>query len=296
MVNIRGLGLVLAMAASFAAPSASYAIDIMPGDYVPLPKGTNLGLLYLQYQTNKNLNIDLNGVGDVPKSSYDLPLSLLRYLHYSEIGGVPVAFQGYLPIGSFTENRIGGVDQRTKDGIGDLTLGATVFPLTGADKPGGTTVGITAYVTLPTGSYDSKVPFNIGNGTTTFTPQLGIIQNLGHGFSIDAAADVAIYLNHDEDGAKFSQDPSVQLQAYLRYNFSAATAVSFGYSGKFGGKQYVEDIYNGQKTDSHGLRAFASTFITPTVQVQAMVGTDLSSADGGFKQDFIGTLRLLKVF
>ncbi len=60
--------------------------------------------------------------------------------------------------------------------------------------------------------------------------------------SSTAAADVAFRRDSEEAGnLTVSQDPSFQLQAYLRYQVSQATSVSFGYSGTFGGESFVND-------------------------------------------------------
>lgn len=283
----------IALAASvlFAAPAN--AIDIMPGDYTVLPAGTNALLLYGQYSQSSKLKVD--GVGEVPDSKLGLGIGIARYLHYTSVGGVPVGLQAFLPFGGFTEARIGGAEPLTKSGIGDLTLGITAWPLSSAD-PTGTTLGVTAYVSLPTGAFrDEPGAINIGSGTWTFTPQIGLIQGLGNGFFFDGALDVAVRSDHSENGIEFSRDASVQVQAYLRYQFSATTNVSFGYSGTFGGKDFVNDTYAGTKTRSDQLRLFGSTFLTPTLQVQGMIGTDLNT-QGGFRNDFIGTVRLMKLF
>lgn len=101
--------------------------------------------------------------------------------------------------------------------------------------------------------------------------------------------------DHDEGGVEVSRDASVQVQAYLRYQFSQATNVAFGYSGTFGGEDHIGGAYAGTKTRSDQLRAFASTFVTPTLQLSGMVATDING-EGGFKNDFVGTIRLMKLF
>lgn len=288
-MQIRNL--VLAAGLVFASPAL--AIDIMPGDYTVLPKGTNAALLYGQYSTSDTL--DIEGLGEIPESELGLGLGIARYLHYTELGGLPVGLQAFLPFGGFTEARIGGVDQNTKDGIGDLTIGATVWPISSAD-PTGTTLGFTTYVSFPTGSYSAEPgTVSLGSGTWTVTPQIGVIQGLGNGFFFDGAVDVALRADHTENGVEISRDPSMQVQAYLRYQFSQATSVSFGYSGTFGGKDFANDAFAGTETRTDQLRAFASTFITPTMQLHGMIGTDVNT-EGGFKNDFVGTIRLMKLF
>lgn len=280
-----------AAGAFFALPAA--AIDIMPGDYTVLPAGTNALLLYGQYSTSSEL--DIEGVGEIPESDFDLGLGIARYLHYNQIGGIPVAAQAFIPFGGISEARIGGVDALTDDGIGDLTVGFTAWPVSSAD-PEGTTVGVTAYLTMPTGAYrEEPGSINLGSGTWTVTPQIGVIQGLGKGFFFDGAVDVAIRADHEENGLEFSREASLQLQAYLRYQFSAATSVSFGYSGIFGGEDKINGVATGTQTRTNQLRLFGSTFVTPTVQLHGMIGTDIDT-DGGFKNDFVGMLRLMKLF
>ncbi|WP_020178265.1 transporter [Methylopila sp. M107] len=289
-----------ALALGLALPGSANAIDIIPGDYTAMPSGTTLGLLYFGFSDNSNLRINNT---KIPDSKYSVATVIPRILHYSEIAGVPIAIQAFIPVGKFTDHKVGGFDAEKNNGVGDLVGGFTVFGLTGADKPGGTTAGLTGYVSAPTGKYDIDRPFNIGSGTWTFFPQLGVIQNLGNGFFLDLAADVTFYKDFRDDHAlfggskvKIKQNETYQLQGYLRYNFSPATYIATGYNGRFGGAQSIEGVRTGLKTDSDGLRAFAGTFITPTIQLTAVAGVDVSRAKGGFRNDFTGQIRLLKLF
>lgn len=283
-----------AIVAALAAVQPAKAIDIMPGDYTVFPKGTNMFLLYGQYSHASKLKIDAPGPA-IPGSDLGVAIGIARVLHYNEIAGIPVGVQAFIPFGGFTSARIGGQKQRTQDGLGDLTMGATIWPVN-IPGPTGTTIGLTAYVTAPTGNYSARPgTVSLGSGTWAFTPQLGIIQGLGNGFFLDLAADVAIRDDHREFGLTIRRDPSYQAQAYLRYQFSPTTNVSFGYSGTYGGKDFVGGTYARTKTRQDQIRVFASTFLTKTTQIQAMVGTDVS-AQAGFKQDVVGTIRLLQLF
>ncbi len=205
---------------------------------------------------------------------------------------MPVLYHVILPIGKL-DARIGGVDQPISDGFGDLTLGATVYPIH-SNEPTGTTLGFSTFIAAPTGAFDPN-RVSLGSGTWTFTPQIGLQQGLGNGFFFDAYADVAIQLDHKEDGREFSRKPSSELQAYLRYQFDQKTSVSFGYAGLFGGEGEVNGVKTGLQTRSDQLRLFANTFVLPDVQLQGMVGTDIGGK-GGFEQNFVAQIRLLKVF
>lgn len=111
------------LAATALAPGSAWAIDVSPADYTVLPPGTNLILGYAQYSTARELHVD--GAGKVPSSDLDVAVGLARYVHYSELGGVPISVQAIAPFGNL-DARIGGADQPIADGLGDITLGATV--------------------------------------------------------------------------------------------------------------------------------------------------------------------------
>jgi hypothetical protein len=78
--------------------------------------------------------------------------------------------------------------------------------------------------TFPTGPYDADRTINFGSDTYTVTPQIGLIQNLGNGFYLDAAIDVAFRRDVSEGSLEFSRDPSTLVQAYLRYKLTPATS------------------------------------------------------------------------
>lgn len=268
------------------------AIDIMPGDYTVLPKGTTLGLFYAGHSSSNEFSLD--GVGRIPSSHLDTNLGIARVLHYSQIGNMPVAYQAFLPFGSLDNFKVGGAKPDANDGVGDLTLGFTTFFATPAEPSKGTTVGVTWYLTTPTGSYDLGKP-GLGSGTYTFMPQLGVIHGFGNGWFFDGALDVAMQKDHREHGVEVSVDPSWQAQAYLRRQLSAATSVSFGYSAVTGGKSFKDDVYDLQKTRGDVVKVFASHMFTPSFQVNGMLGTEFNT-EGGFKDKLITQVRLMKVF
>lgn len=277
---------------ALAAAGNAAAIDIMPADYTILPKGTTLGLFYLGHASSDEFKLD--GMGKVPSSSLDTNLGIARVLHYSQIGNMPVAYQAFLPFGSLDNFKVGGAKPDANDGMGDLTLGFTTFFSTPAEPTKGTTVGLTYYLVLPTGDYDLGKP-GLGSGTYTFMPQLGVVHGFGNGWFFDGALDVSLQKDHREHGVDVSVDPSWQAQAYLRRQLSAATSVSFGYSGVYGGKSYKDDVYDMQKTRGDTIKVFASHMLTPTLQLNGMLGTEFN-VEGGFKDDIIAQVRFMKVF
>lgn len=267
------------------------AIDIGPGDYAILPEGTKLGLLYLQHLRSDSLSI---GGNEVPGSEFKGTVGLLRGLYYTDWGNERVALHMVLPISSLNTASIGGVDQPIADGLGDLTLGVTYWPVKPENEETGTTVGLSLFVTAPTGKYEFG-SVGIGEGTWQITPQVGVIQGLGGGFYIDGALDVALSFDHDEAGVSVSRDPSWQLQAMLRKQFNPTTSLAIGYSGHRGGELAFDGVENGQKTSRDQIRLYGTKFLTPDFQIQGMIGRDISTK-GGFEYDSVAQIRLMKVF
>ncbi len=282
---------VVSSLAVFATTAPSYAIDGSPNDYAWLGDGTTVAALYLQSSSAGTLKLD--GTGKVPDSKLASSFALLRGLHFFTIGEQKFSTNAYMAVATFHDARVNGRDQKTTDGISDFTFGATWYPLTSQEATG-TTLGLSTFLTTPTGAFEAN-RVTMGSGTWTVTPQVGIVQGLGGGFYFDGIADIAIAADHSKDGIHYEQDPSAQLQTYIRYQVTPESALSFGYSGSFGGKSYQNGVYTGLKTRRDQLRAFASTFITPSTQLQGMVGHDVG-VEGGYQTDIVGQLRLAVVF
>lgn len=269
----------------------AHAIDTSPGDYTLLPPKTAIALQYFQYSTTDDIRFD--GVGKVPGSKVEAVMGVSRFLYYGEAGDLRYGLQAYLPYGWFSEARIGGTAVPEGNGLGDLTVGATAWLIQPSNPVTGTTLAATAFLTLPTGNYD-PAGVSMGSGTYTLTPQIGLIQGLGGGFYFDGTLDVALSRDHDEGGVTLSRDPSYQAQAYLRYQPSQRTSFSAGYSGKFGGEAYADDIYTGSKTRVDSLRLFANYFLTPTLQFEGMLSREFR-AEGG-PANAVTQIRILKIF
>ncbi|RRH73434.1 transporter [Falsigemmobacter faecalis] len=289
MTRVNFVSAALAAMTLSAAPAL--AADVQPGDYAWVGDGRTLAIAYVQNQQAKSFRA-ADG-SDVPASKLDANVLILRAVHYRELAGQKFAFHAIAPMGKFSTATIGGADQPVKNGLGDLTLGVTWFPMTSAE-PTGTTFGISGFVTAPTGNYEPG-HVSVATGGWSFTPQLGMVQGLGNGFFLDAAAEANIYRDFSKDGVAISQDTTYQAQAYLRYQWDEATAFSLGYTEKSGGDLFVNGAAAGQKTDFKQIRLLASKFVNPTTQVQLMLGKD-TEVRGGFKNEPLAQVRFTKVF
>ncbi len=283
--------LMLASVSAFVGATQAHAIDSAPGDYTWLGVDRNALAFYTQYSSAGSLT--LGTVGAVPNSRVDALLEVIRGARSFEIADQKFAAQFYLSFGGFTSATIGGIDQRKTDGLGDLTGGLTWYALA-SREPTGTTLGLSVFVTAPTGSFDIA-NVSLGSGAWTVTPQIGLIQGLGNGFFMDVIADVSASPDFTANGVNVSRSTSGQFQAYLRYKPTLASSVSFGYSGTFGGNYYMNGAYTGQKFRDDQLRVFAATFVSEQIQLQGMLATSINT-DDGFQNSIIAQLRVLALF
>lgn len=273
------------------AVAPAHAIDVGPADYTILPGGTTLGMLYWQRLSSDKLTVNGN---QIPGSKFDADIAILRSLNYFTLGDMPAAFHVVAPFASIGTANIGTIKQNTSEGVGDTTLGLTLWPVQPDNPDTGTTLGFSLFVTLPTGAYD-PARIGIGGGTFTITPQVGLIQGLGGGFYFDGVLDVALQQDHEENGQTYERAPAWQLQAMLRKQWGPTTSLAIGFSGQRGGAQKVNGVETGLKVHRDQARIYGTHFLTPTTQIQAMYGKDFN-VEGGFEYDSVLQLRLVQVF
>lgn len=274
------------------APLPALAIDVEPGDYVPLPAGSNaLALFYGNYRSDQ---FSLDGA-EIPDSKLSGQAVTLQYNRYIELFGKPLALQVYLPYASFSTARVGGQELSEGEGVGDLTFGATIWPV--ADDPRdltGSTLGLSMYASVPTGDYELGGA-NVGFGGTVVTPQIGLIQGLGGGRFLDVIYDVSFTRDFDVDGVNVEVDPIHQAQIWLRQYLSDRTNIAIGYNGIRGGETSFDGYDMGIATDLDEIRFAVSHFIDPSTEIAGRVSFSYDAEDG-FSNKPMVQLRFLKLF
>lgn len=281
-------------ALSLSAASA-FALDIQPRDYRLLPAGTNLALAYYDFAHRSSVKID-NGPTYKNNTMLDSHIGILRYVHYTELGGLPIAVQALLPFGGLTNGKIAGAGLENAGGFGDPYLSVVIWPYHNAEQ--GTDVAIASYTQPPLGNYDRSRALNLGSNRWTQDFQVSLTQSLGKSLTWEIEGDAIFYSNNTKANAAsqtLKQDPTFQLQSWLSYDLTPTSYIAAGYNGYFGGKQEVAGAPNGFKTSLHEVRATYAQFVTSSVQVLGSLYHDLA-VDGGFKRDIGLTLRVLKVF
>ncbi|AFT72638.1 Quinohemoprotein alcohol dehydrogenase protein [Alloalcanivorax dieselolei B5] len=279
--------------ALFSTASQSHAVDVDAGDYTALPAGTNLAMVYYQYADRDRLYSD----GDrVPiNAGLESHVGILRGVHFTQIGDYIVDPQFLLPFGHL-EGKDDTKSLGDADGLGDLILAATVWLV---NKPETNTYfGITPFLYVPTGTYDHDDALNLGENRWKFALQAGYITGLTKKVSLDVAADVTVHGKNDDFGANKDtqkQDPLFQVQTFLRYHLRENLDLRAGLSHTFGGETEINGIDQDDRARTTKMTIGSGWFVTPSVQLLANYGRDLS-VENGFKENNRFNLRILKAF
>jgi len=284
--------LCLGLAVGFAG--STKAQEIEPYEFVPLPAGTNLAIGYYVYGHDTEFNVARGPT--IKNSGLEVNVGILRLVHFFEIAGHPAGVQVLQPFGSLSGGHIDGQGLNSAFGAQNTTLSAFFWPYVNTATK--TNIVTTAFLYPPTGTYDSRVPINLGDNRWSGDLQIGLSQGIGDHFAFDAEFDTVLYGdngNYVPGGRRLSQDPTYRAQLWANWRWSAAFTTSIGYEGIFGGNQQVNGFLNGSKTEEQRIRANAALFVTPRIQTMLELNHDVKSV-GGFKQDFGATVRVVYVF
>ncbi|MGX1186449.1 hypothetical protein AB7M29_004128 [Pseudomonas sp. F-14 TE3623] len=293
-LSMRPTALVLGLLLSKHA----LAVDVNAGDYTALPSGTNVAAWYQQYGRATSFNLD-DGPTSSKSTSLKSNISILRLIHFDEIGGITVDPQILLPFGNVYDAKIGGHSLGSASGMADPILGATFWLINQPTAGGsGRYFGVTPLVYLPLGRYDKDEALNLGENRYKFDLQLGWVEPLWGKSALELYADAVFYGDNDDAGTgnqTLEQDPTYQLQANLRYDFNPQQRIAFGYSASAGGKQFLEGDYTGQKTEVQQVRFEFQQMVGSSVQLSTQLTRD-TYVEGGFKEDLGVNLRALLLF
>jgi len=106
-----------------------------------------------------------------------------------------------------------------------------------------TIVGVSLFVTAPTGQYDPNRLINIGTNRWSFKPELGVSKALG-AWTLEAAAGVTFYTDNDAfagDGVR-RQDPLYSVQGHAIYNFNPRLWAALDGTYYTGGRTTVNGV------------------------------------------------------
>lgn len=285
---------VLASSTMLCWSTVTHALEITAGDYEPLPPGMNVLLVYAQHAESSDFYSNGNKVSDDFRLKTDV--SLLRYIHsFALSNNAVIEPQFILPYGHLKAGgEASALGQTT--GAGDLILGAPVkWTLATANKD---VFSVAPYLYLPTGSYENDDTLNLGENRWRLLLQAAYIHHFNARWALDTAADVSWFSDNDDYGSgsdTLEQKTRYEYQAYLSYKVSPQTRFAIGGGHIDGGENRVGGVNQDDQLSTTYLRVSATHMLTPSIQVQAVLGKDVE-VEEGFREKARLNLRLAKLF
>jgi len=282
-------GLVL-LASGLSAAGSARALDLDAGDYVAAPAGTTLGLLYLQGAERDRLYRAGHRQPDSP--GLDSEIGILRLVHYTDLAGYRVAPQLLVPFGRLDGHR--GLEDTS--GLADPILAMPLWLINEPERR--RYLGVTPYLFLPLGEYDSDEQLNLGENRWKLNLQIGYVDALSERLSLDLAADVMFYGRNNRYGSgrwTQRQKPSYQYQGFLRYQLTPTADLRVGLSWLDGGENRVDKLWLDDRQETGKWSLGFSWFFLPKAQVAATYGRDFA-VENGFREEHRLNIRLMQVF
>ncbi len=271
------------------------AVDVNVADYTAAPAGTNLAMWYQQYTDADSYGLQ-GGKTLSNGTSQKSNTSIVRLIHFTQIGGITINPQILLPFGHVYDTKSDGQTIGGTSGMSDPIVGATIW-LVNQPEAGvsGRYVALTPLVYVPVGEYNRHDAMNMGGNRWKGDLQLGWIEPLKGKLSMEWYADAVFYGDNSEAGngsQRLEQDNSYELQGFLRYDLNPAQRVALGYAVNAGGKQYLDGDYNDSRTDSQQVRVEFQQMVGKHVQLSTQLFSDTRVVDG-YKNDIGIKLRAM---
>lgn len=277
-------------------PQAATAAEIEPFEYVTLPAGTSVQIIYLDYgdyDSYRNINVEDGAPQDADLDTYT---AISKTAHYFDLADHRALVSVIQTVGASRNASINGENLGETDGFGDTTLGFVFWPI--ADDAGGTNLGLAHYLTVPTGSYSRRRSVNLGGNRFVSNFQASLHQPLGGKWSTDLAADIIFYTPNSDFGAasqRLTQKPAQQFQAFVNYSFDPTLTAGVGYQGWRGGAQKLDGVRTGAKAHYDEVRFSVAKLISPKLQVLGEFSHQ-THVEGGFRQDANALVRIAYFF
>ncbi len=274
-------------------PLKGLAIDLQPGEVRAPMAGRSLVQLSTVYSQRTDYYVNSHKVSGRPE--YQALQYQLRLAHAFEIDGQPAIVYGQLPI---TNVQPEGSSIQGDSGVGDATFAFGYWPY--ANRETQTYFGVAAYLITPTGGYNDRRVFNVGENRYRGALQLGAQTPIIDSLTWMAAFDTLWSGKNNDCGVTcqnaqtLEQKPLYTLQSGLSYainpNFSLATAYFYSVGGETSwdgvNKNNLTQL---QRYQVSGIANFSSG------RILLQYGGDLDTRNG-YLEDSRWILRYIKPF
>ncbi len=263
-------------------PGLAIAIDLQPGELQPLRPGINVFQFSASYSERSDWyrhGRELQGSPKIESVS-----CLFRVGRYSEMDGHPVVLVAHVPVGYIHPG--GDLSSQSGDsGVGDATFVLGVWPYANFETQAFFAIG--GYLMTPTGSYDPRRAFNLGENRYRAALQAGGQAPIAAKLIWMWAVDATFFQKNTDfgpEGNELAQAPLYAGQIAIRYQFSPGLAIAGSYFHIVGGETTINN--ESQNNAIRTRRYLISGLIAPSPSnlFTIQYGSDLST-ENGFRED-----------
>jgi len=287
----------LVLFTAFLPVRSALAIDLQPGDIVAPPPDMNF--VQVTYQASRRGDFYMHGQKVSDQTQFSNNQFQFRYSRTFETADLPSVFYVQTPVGYLHPEKASTgspFNYRAESGIGDTSMLYAIWPYSNRETK--TYWGIGAYLTVPTGYYDSpNGSINMGANRYAGALQTGYQTAITSNVDWMVALDAVFFGDHHEFGAlkkKLEQDPLYTLQTGLSYQINPRYSIAGTYYYTAGGETYQDGVAKDDMTQVQRYQlSLVSNFSFGRVFLQ--YGSDLKTKNG-FYEDSRVLLRFVTRF
>jgi hypothetical protein len=271
----------------------TYAIDLQPGDVMPLPPGTSFSQLSLRVSEFDGFFID--GRKQPGGFDWDAARYQIRLGHFFEAANLPAVAYVQTGLGNITGDGATGAPNGDA-GLEDTVALFALWPY--VDHTSQTYFGVGAYGLFPTGSYDSdRGVFNVGENRYSAAMQFAFQTNLAQSLTLMSAVD-GIWFGSNDDFTSahltLDQEALYTAQFALTYKATQALSMSASYFFTWGGETAVDGVGQDNANEIHRYQISAIAQL-PVGRLLLQYGGDLQR-ESGFFEDRRAIVRFGQLF
>jgi hypothetical protein len=250
--------LALCLLLSIAEPVI--AIDLQPGE-VAAPR-PNFYVAQYSYVYSERGTQYVRGQSLPSNQKIESSSMIVRLARSFELANMPAFFYMQTPISQIKTDgfaKINGLNTQGEDGVGDTSFAFAVWPYSNRETR--TYFGVGAYLTVPTGSYDSNSTFNVSENRYRSALQAAYQTQLSESISWMAALDGVFYQDNDEyfprptvplgKKRQLEQNNLYTAQTGLKFDISPQYSLAAAYFYTVGGETQIDGVNQHNLTQLH---------------------------------------------
>lgn len=273
-------------------PSVASAIDLHPNDIIAPPPG--IQMIQINHQRIERTDFYKNNAKTLTGGSIDSSLTQLRYGRSFELGARPAYFYVQAPITDISTSGTS-TSLSSNSGAGDTSFAFALWPY--ANRETEKYMGVAAYLTVPTGSYDSSKSLNPGENRYRWALQAGYEQLISKRVYWMSAFDTLWFGENNDHATTHTvqkQKALYSAQTAFTYKINSTYSTAVGYFYSTGGESNLNGMSRDDRIQNQRYQ-ITGTAKLPFGRISLQYGQELRTKNG-FIEDSRWIIRYSRFF